>query len=199
MNATANLRADTICRTVELGVTITDAAVADDLTHLFCTPVTLDPVCAECRTAGCLRDHVQRKVTDLPIVGHPTRLHVRVPRLTCDNDGCGTRIFQQRMPALAEPRAKTTRRCSRWILQRLAIDRTSVSAVAKALGLGGVPMWIVKSQTGLSRTSYGGVVAMIDRRAASCGPVVINPAAYAAVAMVLAGISRKNSRRVNRA
>ncbi len=60
-------------------------------------------------------------------------------------------------------------------------------------------MWIVNSQAGLSRTSYGGVVAMTDRRAASCGPVVINPAAYAAVAMVLAGISRKNSRRVNRA
>ena len=65
--------------------------------------------------------------------------------------------------------------------------------------LGGVPIWIVNSQAGLSRTSYGGVVAMTDRRAASCGPVVINPAAYAAVAMVLAGISRKNSRRVNRA
>ncbi|WP_256821615.1 transposase family protein, partial [Dietzia sp. Die43] len=136
MNATASLLADTICRTVELGVTITDAAVADELTHLFCAPVTLDPICAECGMAGRLRDHVQRKVTDLPIVGHPTRLHVRVPRFVCDNDDCGTRIFQQRMPALAEPRAKTTRRCSRWILQRLAIDRTSVSAVAKALGLG---------------------------------------------------------------
>src|SRR5699024_9340724 len=32
--------------------------------------------------------------------------------------------------------AKTTRRCTRWILQRLAIDRTSVAAVAKALALG---------------------------------------------------------------
>jgi transposase len=117
-------------------VTITDAAVADELTHLFCSPVTLDPTCAECGMAGRLRDHVQRKVTDLPIVGHPTRLHVRVPRFTCDNIECETRIFQQRMPALAKPRAKTTRRCSRWILQRLAIDRTSVSAVAKALGLG---------------------------------------------------------------
>ena len=85
MNATASLLADTICRTVELGVTITDAAVADELTHLFCAPVTLDPICAECGMAGRLRDHVQRKVTDLPIVGHPTRLHVRVPRFTCDN------------------------------------------------------------------------------------------------------------------
>ena len=47
MNATASLLADTICRTVELGVTITDAAVADELTHLFCSPVTLDPICAE--------------------------------------------------------------------------------------------------------------------------------------------------------
>ena len=136
MNATASLLADTICRTVELGVTITDAAVADEFTHLFCSPVTLDPVCADCGTEGRLRDHIERKVTDLPIVGHPTRLHVRVPRFTCDNTECATRIFQQRMPDLAEPRAKTTRRCSRWILQRLAIDRTSVAAVAKALGLG---------------------------------------------------------------
>ncbi|WP_370545811.1 hypothetical protein [Corynebacterium sp. LK33] len=40
---------------------------------------------------------------------------------------------------------------------------------------------------------------MTDRRAASCGPAVISAVAYAAVAMVLAGISRKNSRRVNRA
>ena len=85
-------------------MTITDAAVADELTHLFCAPVTLDPICAECRMAGRLRDHVQRKVTDLPIVGHPTRLHVRVPCFTCDNIECETRIFQQRMPALAEPR-----------------------------------------------------------------------------------------------
>jgi len=83
-----------------------------------------------------LRDHVERRVTDLPIIGHPTRLHVRVSRFTCGNTGCDTRIFQQRMPRLAEPRAKTTRRCTRWILQRLAVDRASVSAVAKALGLG---------------------------------------------------------------
>ena len=51
MNATASLLADTICRTVELGVTIADAAVADELTHLFCAPVTLDPICAELSTA----------------------------------------------------------------------------------------------------------------------------------------------------
>ena len=67
MNATASLLADTICRTVELGVTITDAAVADEFTHLFCAPVTLDPVCAECGMAGRMRDHVERRVTDLEL------------------------------------------------------------------------------------------------------------------------------------
>lgn len=136
MNATASLLADTICRTVELGVSITDAAVAGEFTHLWCSPVTLDPLCPSCSIAGRLRDHVERVVTDVPIVGHPTKLHVRTPRFSCSNPECELRIFQQRMPLLAESRAKTTRRCTRWILQRLAIDRTSVSAVAKALGLG---------------------------------------------------------------
>ena len=135
-NATAYLLADTICRTVELGVSITDAAAEAELTHLFCAPATVDPACAECGVAGRLRDHVERRVTDLPIVGHPTRLHARVPRFICENTACEVWIFQQRTPMLAEPRAKTTRRCTRWILQRLALDRTSVAAVAKALGLG---------------------------------------------------------------
>ena len=136
MNATAYLLADTICRTVELGVSIADAAVEAELTHLFCAPATVDPARAECGVAGRLRVHVERRVTDLPIVGHPTRPHVRVPRFICENTACEVRIFQQRTPMLAEPRAKTTRRCTRWILQRLALDRTSVAAVAKALGLG---------------------------------------------------------------
>lgn len=136
LNATASLLADTICRTVELGVTITDAAIAGDVTVLFCAPVTVDTACPSCGVAGRLRDHVERRVTDLPIVGHPTKLHVRVPRFTCANTVCARRIFQQRMPALAAERAKTTRRCTRWILQRLALDRASVSSVAKALGLG---------------------------------------------------------------
>ncbi|MFI8592116.1 hypothetical protein ACIGIG_15710 [Dietzia maris] len=68
MNATASLLADTICRTVELGVTITDD-VADGSMHLFCAPIAPDPVCG---VAGRLRDRVERKVTDLPIVVHRT-------------------------------------------------------------------------------------------------------------------------------
>ena len=130
------LVADTICRTVELGVTITGAAIADELTWIDCRPVEHDPTCAKCGQPGGLRDHVERVLTDLPVVGHPTRLRVRVPRFTCGNDGCEVTIFRQRMGRVAAPRAATTRRCARWILQRLAIDKMSVAAVAKALGLG---------------------------------------------------------------
>ncbi|TXG92202.1 ISL3 family transposase [Rhodococcus rhodnii] len=130
------LVADTICRTVELGLTITGAAIADQLTLIECRPVESDPRCPTCLQPGRLRDHVDRVLTDLPVVGHPTRLRVRVPRFTCADDACETQIFRQSLDRVTAPKASTTRRCSRWILQRLAIDKMSVSAVARALGLG---------------------------------------------------------------
>src|SRR5690606_28951488 len=129
------LVADTICRTVELGVTITGAAIADELTWIDCRPVEHDPTCGKCGRDGTLRDHVERIVTDLPVVGHPTRLRIRLPRCSCGDDDCAVTIFRQRIEGVAAPKASTTRRCARWILQRLAIDKMSVSAVAKTLGV----------------------------------------------------------------
>lgn len=127
------LVADTICRTVELGVTITGAAIAEELTWIDCRPVEHNPACPVCGQSGRFRDHAERVLTDLPVVGHPTRLRLQVPRFICGNDGCKLTIFRQRLDHVAAPKAVTTRRCARWILQRLAIDKMSVSAVAKAL------------------------------------------------------------------
>lgn len=45
-------------------------------------------------------------------------------------------VFRQRIDRVAAPKAATTRRTTRWILHCLAVDKMSVSAVAKALGLG---------------------------------------------------------------
>jgi transposase len=84
---------------------------------------------------GAKRDHVRRRLVDLPVVGFPTRLHVRVPRFTCTNPTCSRKIFQTSLPC-ADDGATLTRRVTRWILQRLAIDRMSVAATAKALGVG---------------------------------------------------------------
>ncbi|WP_207567968.1 transposase family protein [Mycolicibacter engbaekii] len=46
---------------------------------------------------GRLRDHVERVLTDLPVVGHPTRLRVRLPRFVCSNVRCAVTVFRQRM------------------------------------------------------------------------------------------------------
>ena len=67
--------ADTIVRTVELGVTITDAAVDAEATVVFCN--LLDDgrrQCPGCGVDGVYRDTVIRRVTDVPVVG------IRTPR-----------------------------------------------------------------------------------------------------------------------
>src|SRR4051794_22000300 len=128
--------ADTIVRTVELGVTITDAAVDGEVTVLFCD--LLDDGqrnCPGCASEGRYRDTVVRKVTDVPVVGHPLRLRVRVPRYRCVNTGCEREVFAQNTSRLARPGWSTTRRCARYIVGRLMIDRATVAAVARELGL----------------------------------------------------------------
>jgi transposase len=128
--------ADTIVRTVELGVTITDAAVDGDTTVVFCDLLTAGPDrCPGCGSAGVYRDTVMRNVTDVPVVGHPLRLRVRVPRYRCVTDSCEREVFAHNTDRLARRGATTTRRCARYILRRLMIDRTTVAAVARELGL----------------------------------------------------------------
>lgn len=75
--------ADTIMRTVELGVTIRDAAIDGDTTVVFCELITSGPDrCPGCGTAGKYRDRIERRVVDIPVAGHPLQLRVRVPA-TC--------------------------------------------------------------------------------------------------------------------
>lgn len=128
--------ADTIMRTVELGVTITDAAVDGEVTVVFCDLLTEGRGgCPGCGQAGVYRDTVVRRVTDVPVVGHPLRLRVRVPRYRCTTTGCSREVFAHNTSQLARPGWSTTRRCARYILRRLMIDRMTIAAVARELGL----------------------------------------------------------------
>ena len=127
--------ADTIMRTIELGVTITDAAVDDEVTTIFCTPVARDPRCPDCGRDGRYRDTVTRPLTDLPVAGYPLVLRVAVPRYRCDTVDCARAVFNQDLGKLATPRSATTRRCARYVLRRLMIDRTTISAIAAELGV----------------------------------------------------------------
>ena len=135
MQPSGNLVADTICRTAEIGLTITGAADAGTFTIIDAAPVAVEGHCPDCTQPGKLRDHTVRRLVDLPVVGFPTRLHVRVPRFTCTNQQCPRKIFQASLNC-ANDGAKLTHRVTGWILQRLAIDRMSVAATAKALGVG---------------------------------------------------------------
>jgi len=122
-------------RTIELGVTITDAAVDEKSTTIFCAPVTRDPRCPDCGQQGRYRDTVTRPLTDLPVAGYPLVLRVAVPRYRCTTIDCGRTVFNQDLGKLAAPRASTTRRCARYVLRRLLIDRTTISAIAAELGV----------------------------------------------------------------
>src|ERR1700712_4808671 len=131
----AHVVADTIVRTVELGVTITGAALAGETTLVFADLLVDGPGrCPGCGLVGVYRDRVVRRVTDVPVVGHPLELRVRVPRYRCVHDGCAREVFAHDTTRLARPGWSTTRRCAAFILRRLAVDKATVSAVARELG-----------------------------------------------------------------
>jgi transposase len=131
----ASILADTIVRTVELGVTITDAAVHGETTVVWCEVVDRSPSrCPGCATTGIYRDSVERRLTDLPVAGHPLQLRVRVARYRCPATSCERVIFAHDTSGLARPGASTTARCARFVLRRLVIDRATIAAVARELG-----------------------------------------------------------------
>ena len=128
-----NIVADTIIRTIELGVTITDAAVDDEKTTIFHAPVARNPRCPDCGHDSRYCDTTQRVLTDLPVAGFALVLHVAVPRYRCIDVRCERVIFCQDLAGVALPRSSTTRRCARYVLRRLMIDRASISAIAAEL------------------------------------------------------------------
>jgi transposase len=131
----ASILADTIVRTVELGVTITDAAIDGETTVVWCELRAAGPDrCPGCGAVGTYRDRVERRLTDLPVAGHPLQLRVRVPRYRCPVASCERVIFARDTSPLAKAGATTTRRCARYVLRRLIVDRATVAAVARELG-----------------------------------------------------------------
>ena len=148
-------------RTIELGVTITDAAVDEEVTTIFCAPVTRDPRCPDCGREGRYRDTVTRPLTDLPVAGYPLVLRVAVPRYRCTTIDCGRTVFNQDLGKLAAPRASTTRRCARYVLRRLLIDRTTISAIAAELGVS----WHTVSTIAMRTTAELVAAAGADRLA----------------------------------
>jgi transposase len=131
----ASILADTIVRTIKLGVTITDAAVHGETTVVWCDVVDRTPSrCPDCGTTGIYRDSIERRLSNLPVTGHLLQLRVRVARYRCPTTSCERAIFTHDTSGLARPGASTTRRCARFVLRRLVVDRATITAVARELG-----------------------------------------------------------------
>ena len=84
------------------------------------------------------RTHIKRADhhTVTPLCGTLLQqLHVRLPRYRCTNKRCLQKIFRAGL-ACAPDNSKTTDQVTHWILQRLCLNRMSVAAAPKSLGLG---------------------------------------------------------------
>src|ERR1039457_2952151 len=56
-------------------------------------------LCPQChRSSTRVHSHYQRKLRDLPWEGIPVRIQLHVRRFFCDTEGCGQRIFTERLP-----------------------------------------------------------------------------------------------------
>jgi hypothetical protein len=97
--------------------------------------VVRDPRCLECGSDGRYRDTVARPLTELPVDGYPLVPKVAMPRCRCVTIDCGGTVFNQDLGEVAAPRVSTTRRCARYVLRRLMIDRTTILPIAAELGV----------------------------------------------------------------
>ena len=85
-----------------------------------CSP-TVRGACPGCGAVGVYRDSVERRVTDVPVAGHPLQLRVRVPRYRCVHDRMrpGGVLSRQQLgwPARAPrpPAAARRSSCAAWL------------------------------------------------------------------------------------
>jgi transposase len=71
-------------------------------------PTAACPVCGS--SARRVRGRYSRRLDDLPCLGRRVRLQVIVRRFICPQSDCPRRIFAERLPGFAAPRARTTDR-----------------------------------------------------------------------------------------
>ncbi|MDQ2808059.1 MAG: ISL3 family transposase [Chloroflexota bacterium] len=93
----------------ELGVQQIQTTAAE-ITVLLAT-TAIQATCPTCQQLTTRRhSSYQRTLADLPWTTRPVRLRLWVRRFFCPNPGCPQRIFTERLPALAAPRARKTQR-----------------------------------------------------------------------------------------
>jgi transposase len=94
------------------------------------------PLCE--RRAERVHSRYERTLADLPWGEHAVVLRLRVRRLFCDNARCARRIFAERLPGVAAPRARRTARLGRRLTALgLALGGSAGARLGRELGVAG--------------------------------------------------------------
>lgn len=120
------------CRLDELGLQVTGQRLDSDRAVLACRIADDDSWCRRCGEKGTRHDTVTRQLAHEPFGWRPTTLLVTVGRYRCA--GC-CHVWRQDSSAVAEPRAKLSRRGLRWALEAIVCQHLSVAGVAEGLGV----------------------------------------------------------------
>jgi hypothetical protein len=134
--------------------------------------------CPGCGAEGVYRDTVIHRVTNVPVVGHPLLLRVRVPRYRCRTVECDREVFLHNTDRFGRRGWTTTRGCARYIVRRLMIDRATVAAVARELGCPGSVNTIAMdaTQTIIAADPPGCRVCGSSVSTSTAGPIPADPA-----------------------
>ncbi len=87
------------------------------------------PLCGQGSRA--IHSHYDRTIADLPWANTPVRLSIHVRKFFCRNTACARTVFTERLPALAAPSARRTRRLATEQGQ-LALEHGGEAAVRTA-------------------------------------------------------------------
>src|SRR3954464_4677697 len=142
------------------------------------------PLCG--RRSKRVHSRYERTLADLPWGAYAVTVRLRVRRLFCRNSSCERRIFTERLPAIALPWARRTRRLeARLTALGLALGGNAGVRLGAKLGLAAsrntllrrvrqapVPSTVTPSALGVDdwavrkRTTYGTVLVDLERRRA---------------------------------